>query len=384
MKHSTRYFDSIENFTRMSGVNKKNYNLFVFKLMGIKNDKILKILNFSSPLFFYVNILLSSFYTFIIFILSLVYYLFRGKYLQTYENKDIFLFFTPLFYSRCKASGLFGNSYYWIVGPGINIQDYDLTGKVIVNCKDCITVKDCINAAYLSFKAIFQYAQSSKKIYSIYKVWDYHLVQMGLEKIVINSNIFFSNQSDRWALMFDTIPTNQKTLLQHGIDTIEYEMPHKLKHIDVFYAISEKTWYNSFYSLLGCKPKVKLMKATFNLINLNENRFTVLIVSNLITFEIEKKIFEYFSNTDVSLYVKKHPTQKEDIYTELKKQYDFQLIIDNRFPCVNFVISYFSTLAYEYLAYNIPVFMYEKDKFDIIEMEKEYLKIRNTSKVHGY
>lgn len=378
MNHVTRYCDCIENFVKMNIGNEKDFNVFVFRCKGIRNDNLLKYLQCFSPLLFYLNVFLSLCYILIAFLLSFIKCLFRRKHVQTYNNVNIFLFFTPLFYGRSKAANLFDNSLYWLVSPEIDIHNYDLTGKVLINYQDYITAKDCLDAAYLSFKSIFQYARFSKNIYSVYKAWSYHLVQMGVEKIVANNNIYFSNQSDRWALMFDTISTNEKTLIQHGIDTVEYEIPHKLKHINVFYAISNTTWYNSFCSLLDCKPELRLMKATFNLTDIRQNNFAVLIVSNLMTINIEKKMLEYFSNTDVILFVKKHPTQKEDIYLELKKQFDFNLINDSIFPRVDFVISYFSTLAYEYAAHNIPVYMYyDAAQFDILQMEKEYLYARS-------
>ena len=56
-------------------------------------------------------------------------------------------------------------------------------------------------------------------------------------------------------------------------------------------------------------------------------------------------------------------------------------IEDKKFPKVDFVISYYSTLAYEYLAYDIPVYMYmTKEEFDAKEMMVR-LKKCNENKV---
>lgn len=48
------------------------------------------------------------------------------------------------------------------------------------------------------------------------------------------------------------------------------------------------------------------------------------------------------------------------------------------FPKVDFVISYFSTLAFEYMAHDIPVYMYGlKDGYSRDEMLLEFNKVRN-------
>ena len=58
---------------------------------------------------------------------------------------------------------------------------------------------------------------------------------------------------------------------------------------------------------------------------------------------------------NIDIYVKNHPTQSNELYLKLQEDSIFTFIKGQRFPHVNLVITYDSTLAHEYRSVGIEV-----------------------------
>ena len=98
--------------------------------------------------------------------------------------------------------------------------------------------------------------------------------------------------------------------------------------------------------------------------------FTVLIISNLAEIDKETIALQIFKDIkNVNILLKKHPTESIDGYKSYQDKYGFTIVPDDCFPEANLVISYFSTLAYEYSAHRIPVYMYS-ECIDIFMMKQ--------------
>ena len=373
IKNQSRYIDSIENALR-NVPNALFFNTYILKRIGLPEWMIKGILS-CQTLVYYVIWLLS----FVVCSLDFLRETFRnvlnsknGK--ESLENEDVMLFFTHLFWSRSQASGIFERSKYWLLSPEIKSNEFDLSSKVIIDYRQYSTLQKCWNAYTLSLAVLFQLLFKKERLFiKMFGVYQYHFCQICMVDIVKNNNIYFSNQSDRWALMFDTIPSRKKVLLQHGIDSDQYEIPHKLKHIDIFYAISKSSWQNSYYSNLDCKPDLRFMNSTIQLEKMETSHFLILIISNLAEIKNEERALQYIKGLkNVDIYLKKHPTESIECYKPYQMKYGFNFVQDNCFPKVDFVISYFSTLAYEYSAHDIPVYMYT----NVVDLEilKKLLK----------
>ena len=280
-------------------------------------------------------------------------------------------------YPRTVAASLFSKSQYWIIGPNIDFSHLDLNGKKVFNYLSFVSLKDLFLSYKLSFFTILNYCRKFKCLYPIFKSVNFYIVENSLGRILNGSNIYFANQSDRWAVLFDSISTNSKTLIQHGIDSSDYSVPHKLNTIDVFYAISSNSWQNSYHCILKCKPKLMFMGPSIHLEKVNSYKFKVLLVTEISNISIEKRILSFLNKFDIYLILKKHPTLKADLpYVELQKKYKFDYIVDNLFPKVDFVISYFSTLAYEYEACNIPCYIYySHDDYNEMFLNVKFMKL---------
>lgn len=372
------YLDEIDNVFKLVGCTDVEYNIFLFKLLGINNKRFLVLLNLFSPILFGLNFLFTVFYFIISFIQCVVSNpLKKRPYIP--NNLSLYLFFTPLFYNRIKVAKLYEASKYWIVGPNINKKKYELYHKILIDYKSLLFVSDYIKILQKSFSTLFQFVTDYKCLYSIFKIWEFYEVQIAIEKISTNSDIYFANQSDRWAILFDSIPSKRKILIQHGLAPSDFEVPHKLNNIDVFYTISQITGEDACKNILNCEPEIRLMEPTIALTNFESSKLKILIISHIFHFDIEKKLIEFLQDKNIEVYLKKYPRCKNDsVYKNLLLKNKFIYIQDNIFPKVDFVVSYYSTLAFEYMNYNIPVYMYPNaEDFNISIIEQEIKKLYN-------
>ena len=265
----------------------------------------------------------------------------------------------------------------WIIGPNVSHKVCAPKNVKLLKWEDYVCKKDVVKTLGYLIQICFSYLKLAQIAFPIYRYWDFCLVALSLERISPNTNLYFSNQMDRWALLFDRLPSKSKTLLQHGID-LDYEGKLvRLNNIDHFYAISKGSWQNSYKYLLDCQPKLHLLKSTIELSEVESDRVTVLIISHIIYIEIETKILETLCDLPIKIYLKKHPTVIKDVpYKEMQEKYGFTYITDSTFPKVDYVISYESTLAYEYMNYDIPLFTYNPEKeVDFDTMKREVTKL---------
>ena len=79
----------------------------------------------------------------------------------------------------------------------------------------------------------------------------------------------------------------------------------------------------------------------------------------------EGQIIKELQGLDIELYLKNHPAEVNSKYDSLRNQFNFNFIEgkDTRFPDVDLLISYDSTLAYEYASVGAKVLYY--GHFDI-------------------
>lgn len=214
----------------------------------------------------------------------------------------------------------------------------------------------------------------NKYLIPIYKGPEYYLVYYSLKNITSELSLVFSNQSDRWAIMFDNLPAKEKILLQHGIDFPFEYLFYKLRTITHFYAISKSTWNNSSKYLLCSKPILNYLEPTIKLMHIERQRFTVLLISYFGFYNQEVDILSNLCCDDVDIYVKLHPTQSAKLnqqYFNLQNKYSFNIVENGCFPRVDYVISYLSTLAYEYEALGIAIHVYDKNTLNINDIKDE-------------
>lgn len=349
----------------------REYDKYLFNQININHKFVLCILHILKPLIYIANIFL----TIIIIIYKLIFSIINYRWVikeDEYKSFDtLYLFFINHFLDRCKAAGVYEKSKYWIVGPAIDITKYNLSGKTIVNYKHYLMKVDAFRIFYSACTFLLEYIIKVRTLNLIYKIWDFYEVYYSLRRIGKDSIYYFSNQSDKYALLFDQLPSKDKVLIQHGIVANWGCLPYRLENISKFYAMSNLTWQDAYKNLFSNTPYLILMNSTLFLYDIPNSSYTVLIVAEIDYINIERNILEELSKDQtITIYLKKHPALMNDgCYRELQNKYKFNYITEKKFPKVDFVISYYSTLAYEYMAHGIPVYMYmSKQDFSIVRM----------------
>ena len=352
----------------------KEFNTLLYSYVGINNAAVVKLLQLFFPLLFILNVIWAFLLTIVKFLVSLVKVF--GKKPYAYRHLDeLYLNFTYMFMERTKAAGLYQNSKYWVIGPNID-KAFIPKDKELIDYRQAISFIDNFTILSRSLNTILNYLFYERSLCLVHKAWQFYEVLIGVSKIAPNSKVYFANQSDKYAILFDSISTGPKVLLQHGIALNWDVLPCPLEHIDTFYAISSQTWQDAYANILVGQPELKFFNPTIQLTDYKNNRRSVLIVSEVTYFEQEVKILKALRGQNVDIYIKRHPGFVQDeCYRNLQKEFDFTYITEKIFPKVDFVISYFSTLAYEYMAHGIPVYIYNTaEEFNVEIMLSEMNK----------
>lgn len=349
---------------------KQDYNTILLQYAGVKSPHLLNFLVRIKWLLIVTNIVL----TILIIIFKFIIYPFRclfifGNKTQN-EGEKYIMYYHHLLYDRLKASELDIDDAVWIIEPHLyNGSIHSDKKKLFI--KQYLSIKDWLLILKDSLNTVFNYINYFDTICLIHKVWEYYETYYALNRICKDKTIVFCNQYDKWAFCFDALPTKKKILLQHGILPPD-QLPCRLKNIDEFYALSNHTWQDAYSNLFSCTPKLSIMKPSIELAPIESNgKISVTVVSEITHFEVEKQFLRQLVSLGVEVYVKKHPALKDDeCYRKLQGELGFHYITERIFPKTDFVISYFSTLAFEYMAWDIPVYMYEHDdEFEFAKVE---------------
>lgn len=348
-----------------------DFSEFLFGYMGIKSKLVKSILIFVHPILYTLNIICSLLITIFKFFVAFFISIFR-KQREIGEYNELYLNFTYMFIERTRAADLYQKSKYWIIGPNIS-DDYIPKEKTIVDYVSNISMTDNFVILSRSLNTIINYMFHERSLCLVHKAWQFYEVQVGLSKLTNNSILYFANQSDKYATLIDSLPSRRKVLLQHGIALNWDKLPYPLHNVDEFYSISNLTWQDAYQNILDCNPELKFFNPTIKLTDLNCKKKSVLIVSEITYFEQEKEMLKSLKEMEVDIFLKKHPGLTNDYcYINLQKDFKFTYITEKVFPRVDFVISYFSTLAFEYMAHDVPVYLYHsKEEYDNEEMIKQ-------------
>ena len=221
----------------------------------------------------------------------------------------------------------------------------------IVLSSNLISKKNYFNIVYNYFKVLFSLEKSNFN-YS-FLTFKWFTLFVGLDKLNFK-NLHSFDHYDRYAILADSVKENKGSYVnyffhQHGSLSSNYNMPCKLKNIDVAILLNKLSIKN-FY-LLSQKQNVKLLinKRAFNTVEIEKTqKKRILIIGNLACKNFHIKLVKMFSSVknNIVIYYKPHPNN-----ISLIKQYSFCLnIVDhNIFPLVDLVISYNSTLLDDYI-----------------------------------
>ncbi|MDD2493858.1 MAG: hypothetical protein PHE29_01565 [Tissierellia bacterium] len=299
-----------------------------------------------------------------------------------------------------------------IYKPEFNVLNFPYKMKLKdvkkINIECLLPIKSYIKALNNSIKSNLYLMRKYGLNGAFYSItsYKYFLMNEFLNSLPDKTNIYFNNQKDRWALLFDSMDKLNKNLVQHGTNIVNLDnpkvtkffgydevyknyylnMPYKLKNIDTLYAFTEK---EARYVLLGEQTSDNLdvvyigYPIILTPIGKAKNTVSVLIVGCYnMYFEEEMQLLDILKNESCVIYLKPHPTMEKKIYRKIKDQYCFILITEDIFPDVDIVFSYSSTLAFEYENSGKKVIYYNNIRTNNSNKinRKEVLKLLNYSK----
>lgn len=374
------YYLSFENIKKyFSSIEDKNKSL-IFNRVPLLN----KIhANWVQNIIYKTCIVLEPLASFLIVTAKLIPWCIKAAFTKPQPLSDtLYIDNCPLLRERTKSADRYEDSVDWIYSFDVDKKDWDTT-KRCHSLFEYVSVWNVLQSYFLSVVAILgaQTKLKFKYVFRTFNSFEYFLTYYVLKNIPKETTLCFCNQMDRWAILFDNSKQENKILFQHGIEMPNADWPVKLEHINTVYVLSIEASVHLFKAAFKVKPaNVLLLKPTIELTKMEDNdNFKILIVGfpGYLMFDKESTIVKAFARDGYSVYLKPHPG-KEDMttYLNLEKDYpDCKILLEKKFPDVDAVCSYRSTLAVEYQAHKKFVMMYDDYSVDeMIEKIKDLQK----------
>ncbi len=237
-------------------------------------------------------------------------------------------------------------------------------------------VRNFMNVLLLSYYVCLEFKY--RNLFYLLNALDWLILHDVLrDSISKNTELVFSNQKDRWAVLYDNCIQRKKTLVQHGTNIFRikphnsvkqfflnvedseswvFDMPYKYKGINKAVSFSKRESEHLIVSEFDCVPEIVYMG--FNLISLTKYKsdlIVVLIVGNSNAYSIEEAyLIENLDQNRFEILLKPHPSTTHESYSYAigkAKIIDF-------LPEVDFIVGYSSTLMYEYEELGVKTLFY--------------------------
>lgn len=268
------------------------------------------------------------------------------------NNKKVFLSFSGGLLSYMKKNN-FGNS-----SSVLYLKDaLKLPGADNYSIFSILTFNDIFRAFRYAILYHFKTCGKERNYHALfsYFAFEWFLVYFTLRNVRLKS-IVFGNHYDRWAILFDNLGTNHVALIQHGILNKEVIPPTKLYNIINLKCYSKEQEEIFLSNIISGVPQVEYFKPLIELVELEtSSRIKILFISCLpLTFNLEMELIKLLelSNFTGYIYIKPHPVYSDNDYFKIYKNRERIKIIEDvdLFPIADIVLSYQSTLAFDYLS----------------------------------
>ena len=359
---------------------KKKWDSIVFRLL----------FNISLPLIF----AFSNIYIPIKYIFKFV----RRRKLNVYNIHRLFICCDSHLCHISKRAGLQKDSDFWFK----TFSDSCILPQSchVIYVEDLITLEEIFKSAWQAFIIHLQTIINLgyDKYFLSYNAYEWCLCDFALRHIQLEAELIYSNIYDRMAILFDALPHANKVMIQHGgmfmkskiiKDSPYYEWQNDINAYIVrgfyksspskVYYLSEKDKVALSRSVIANSPEYIYMGYGF-VPNLLPNRKSVLIVGHYdYYYKNEVFIINELKGLEIDLYLKSHPSINDSLYDSLRKEATNFFFLEGKcrvFPKVDVVISYESTLAYEYESLGTKVLYYDDiNLHEIREIIAEILKL---------
>ena len=268
----------------------------------------------------------------------------------------------------------------------------------IISAYDLLKISDVFRCSYMAIIAhiLTVFKMGYDKYFLSYNSFNWFLTDCALRRIPKDVEIFYDYIYDRMAILCDKLPFEKKNMVQHGtmfLYHIDKSSPYFDWQEDMGFYVPNNC-YKSSPTTVYCftkKDEVALSrtvisnKPTFVYVGygfkptFKPNRKSLLIIGEYNKYgDKERIILERLEGLEIDIYLKNHPTISDSVYNDLRKRFNFKFISSKSsdFPDVDLLISYESTLAYQYESIGSKVLFYDDIDVKIIrETVSDIMKI---------
>ena len=373
------YYLSFENIKKyFSSVEDKNKSLIFNRVPVLRKIRT----PWLQTIIYKVCVVLEPLVSLLIVTLFLIPYCFKALFTKKQQlSQELYIDNCPLLRGRTISAGKYEEATDWLYSFDVAKKDWDKT-KRCHSIFEYVSVWDVVKAYCLSVCAILgaQTKLKFKFVFRTFNSFEFFLLYYVLRNISPDITLCFCNQMDRYAILFDHAPQNNRVLFQHGIEAPTADWPVKFERTDTVYVLSMEETKNLFKAAFKVKPtNIYQLKPTIELSPVEkDDDYSILIVGfpGYLLFDKEQFIVKAFAQDGCKVYLKPHPG-KEDMttYLNLEKEYkNCKIILEKKFPDVDVVCSYRSTLAVEYQAHGKFVMMY--DDYSVEEMIQKIKELK--------
>ncbi|AKH63229.1 MULTISPECIES: hypothetical protein [Photorhabdus] len=241
------------------------------------------------------------------------------------------------------------------------IQFRKLDNINYVSIKKILTFSDYFKAYILSAATLPVFISNPlniKWILQTYTASKWFCTRLALDKL--NGEFITTEHFDRWAVLMDRLCLSKKTnltLIQHGslkglllpenAHFKLYTRLHSVSELVTYDEIESKIFLNKIIRNRKDREIIKrCMGMKLNTTKIYNDKFSILFIGHSHCEDIQVKIYYSLSELNIIAYYKEHPKAPA---SRNAKGMDWIFINDSQFfPDVDLVVSYASTLAYEY------------------------------------
>lgn len=197
-----------------------------------------------------------------------------------------------------------------------------------------------------------------------YSSFNFFITSFFVYKSSLTNKYFSDAQYCRWAHLLGNIK-HESYLVQHGIILDKIKL-HKIGTISFAYYINDEQKFIFEKLLLKNIPEcIQVENKIFYNIFPKDGIFSILLICNSLYFDKEQTVIKILCKLNLCLYVKPHPNESPKKYVDENLNNKFILLKNYDIPKVDLVISYPSSLAYDFVNNGTHVLFYQDKNFDI-------------------
>lgn len=347
--------------------------------------------------YFFWPIIIMPFLNVILFFMFLIKKIKNKNRLINKKQKSVL--FASSMLAKKIATRAIENNFLIVFRPSCNSRlelNCECNSLVLLSYKDLFEIL----LKSIFFSIVYSYGKDTKR-YRLFTFafFEILVVEKAFDYFDEIENLYTTDHFDRWAVLLDVIKYKKRiqfkklNLIQHGMlynisDTGDVYFPfalkQKLHNLDKLYCFDEKSVGMFKDNVIVSDNRVEWTifdnKLLLKSCEKKDGETSILIIGNALCFEFQKSLASFLMiskhKESVVIYYKPHPVQN----SKNLDKYEWLVIDDkNYYPDVDIVVSYPSTLAFQYIDNGSKVLIHQLNE-PLINIEKVIKEItRNIS-----